>query len=432
MKKLFVWVIAVVVVNVSIVPGQAQAQTSQAFLQSRFDSYDKDSDGQITKAEWHRPLLLRRLDQDGDGALDIKEFRTAIELAVDGRSSKEQATEPWQPATFAAKIPAEAPITKESVLAAAQYSAAEKGISFLVMYDGKTIYADYPNGGSPNRALELASGTKSFTGVMAIAAIEDGLIDSLDEKVCDTITEWKNDPRKSQITVRNLLNLSSGIAANSLGSQRVPSYALAIESETKTKAGEKFEYGPVHFQCFGEFMRRKLKAHGSSGSPLDYLQRRIFDPLELRYQSWRKDEDGNPHLPSGASLTASAWAIYGEFIRLGGTWNGKQVIAKEALDQCFAGSPTNPSYGLTFWLNKPVTTAQRRSTRQVRFATDDLTSVKKIPADLVFAAGAGKQRLYISRDAKLVVVRQAEGIIDALSGKHSGYSDVEFLSRLMK
>jgi hypothetical protein len=48
------------------------------------------------------------------------------------------------------------------------------------------------------------------------------------------------------------------------------------------------------------------------------------------------------------------------------------------------------------------------------------------------AAGAGNQRLYVSREKKLVVVRQAEGIVNALVGDRSvKWSDAEFLYRLL-
>ena len=267
---------------------------------------------------------------------------------------------------------------------------------------------------------------------MAIAAIEDGIITSLDEKVCDTITSWKDDPRKSQITVRHLLSLTSGLSPSSTTGKQVPSYASAIENKAVAMPDESFAYGPVPFQCFGEFLTRKLKASGRDESPLDYLTRRIFEPIGLEQGAWRTDEDGNPNLPSGAQLTASNWAKFGELVRLGGTWEGQQIVPQDKLDQCFVGSGANPGYGLTFWLNEPVDEAQRHSIRQLRFATDDMTKTENIPSDLVLAAGAGKQRLFISRDAKLVVVRQASGIVDSLDGKRDSFSDRDFISRLLQ
>jgi len=197
---------------------------------------------------------------------------------------------------------------------AAEYSARYRGISLLVMVDGKTVFEDYPNGGSPTRAHELASGTKSFSGVMAIAAQQDGLL-SLDEPASKTLTEWQGDPLREKITLRQLLNLTSGIPGGNLG--RIPTYQEAVQSPAEAPPGTRFSYGPVPFQIFGEVMRRKL-----GGDPLAYLQRRIFQPIGLEYAFWRRGPDGNPHLPSGAFLTARNWARFGELVRQGGFGKG--------------------------------------------------------------------------------------------------------------
>ena len=46
----------------------------------------------------------------------------------------------------------------------------------------------------------------------------------------------------------------------------------------------------------------------------------------------------------------------------------------------------------------------------------------------LLAAGAGDQRMYVSRQYKVVIVRQATGILAALGGRRDGYSDREFLA----
>jgi hypothetical protein len=53
----------------------------------------------------------------------------------------------------------------------------------------------------------------------------DGLF-SLDEKASDTLTEWKEDKRKSQVTIRQLLSFCSGIDGGDYGT--VPSYMRAV------------------------------------------------------------------------------------------------------------------------------------------------------------------------------------------------------------
>jgi CubicO group peptidase (beta-lactamase class C family) len=260
-----------------------------------------------------------------------------------------------------AALPADT-IGLESMRKAAEYSAARKGISMLVMVDGEIVFEDYPNGGSPARASELASGTKSFSGAMAVAAAQDGLL-KLDERVSRTITEWQRDPRKSKITIRQLLSLTSGVES-SVRAGRVPTYAGAITEPAVAAPGARFAYGAEPFQIFGELMLRKLASRGED--PLDYLKRRIFEPIGLETGRWRRGADGNPHLPSGASLTARDWAKFGELVRRGGVWEGRRILDKTLLDQCFQGTPANAAYGLTWWLNRNVPPSLRRTIPQLQ------------------------------------------------------------------
>ncbi len=304
---------------------------------------------------------------------------------------------------------------------AAEYSEDTRGLSVLVIKGDKVIFEQYQNGHSADRPHLLASGTKSFVGVMAIAAAEDKLL-KLDERVADTITEWKTDPRKSRITISDLLHLISGIGGGNLG--RPPAYASAIAANAAFEPGTKFQYGPAPFQIFGEVMRRKLLSRKEG--PLDYLKRRILDPIGLKVSFWQMGVDGNPHLPSGAYLTAKEWAKFGIFIKNGGKWNGKQIVGKKLLERCFQGSKVNPAYGLTFWLNHPGSGPVGDDDDSAPLRTRDLIGrdgiYAKGPADLVMAAGAAQQRLYIIPSLDMVIVRQ---------GRISRYNDAEFLARLL-
>ena len=128
------------------------------------------------------------------------------------------------------------------------------------------------------------------------------------------MTEWKDDSRKSQVTIRQLLSLSSGIDGGVNGSPPMYRRAVAL-AEATGEPGKQFSYGPIPFQCFGELVRRKLAARNESVEA--YLKRRVFDPIGLKVGFWRKDREGNLSLPGGASLTAREWAKFGELVRLG-------------------------------------------------------------------------------------------------------------------
>lgn len=308
-----------------------------------------------------------------------------------------------------AKTPDEAARTKS----AAEYSAQNRGVAVLVMKGDKIVFEEYQNGATAERPHFLASGTKSFSGVMLAAAVDDGIVKGFDEKLVDTITEWKSDPKKSKITVRDLLSLTSGIDAGQIGA--VPTYSEAIGFAALSQPGQQFEYGPVPFQVFGEFMTRKLKLRKETVS--DYLKRRILDPLGIKVGFWR-NSGGNPMLPQGANLTAREWVKFGLFMKNGGKWNGKQLIPKKLLDELVVGTKANPAYGVTFWLNREgKTPAGRQNGMRIESVKGDDVS------DLYMAAGAGNQRLYVIPSKDLVIVR---------FGNFGEWDDREFLVRLLR
>lgn len=296
--------------------------------------------------------------------------------------------------------------------AAKKVNAAGGGVSLVILHQGKVIAEDYPNGGSASRPRELASGTKSFSGVMALAAEEDGLL-KLDEKVADTLTEWQADRRK-EITIRQLLQLVGGLPSppTPLRGGTVPTYSEAANTLSNADTGQRFQYGATPFMAFGELMKRKLAKRNETVE--GYMKRRILDPLKVNVAFWRKDADGNPHLPSGMALTARDWAQFGEMVRL----DGKGVLKPGRTAELFKGSTANPSYGLTWWM--PPKNGQRGSGRIAFSYPDDL------PADLVQAAGAGGQLLMIIPSRELVIVRQAP-----VRGNEDRFQQVAFLRALL-
>jgi CubicO group peptidase (beta-lactamase class C family) len=290
------------------------------------------------------------------------------------------------------------------------YSAERRGAEVLVLKDGKPICEGYAGEGAPDHAMETASGTKSFSGAMLAAAVQDRLI-ALDEPVADSIGEWKADPRKAKVTVRQLLSLSSGMPSV-VG--KPPTYAEAVRMPLTDEPGTKFLYGPAPYMLFGEMMRRKLIAAGQPGDPYLYLKRRILDPIGLRPNPWRRLPNGDALLPQGAVLTVREWAKYGEFIRAGGKVGGKAILDVGTLQAEFRPSPANPAYGITWWLPGP--TGLRA----------DGADYSTVPKDMVMARGAGDQRLIVIPSKGLTFARLAS--FSGL-GPQGGpaWSDVEFV-----
>ncbi len=349
-----------------------------------------------------------------EGAKGAKKRLATEGLSSNVRTAMHRRT--FLAANVAACVAAPAFAQSLTFAAASAYSAARNGVSLLVMRRGEIIYEDHPNGGAPERGWELASGTKSFSGVMAAAAIRDRLISSWDEPAADTLSEWRNDPRRA-ITIRHLLSLTSGISGGPLA--RPPTYAEAIAQLPTAPPGERFAYGPTPFQTFGEIMRRKL-----DGDPFAYLQRRVLDHLDIAPTHWRRGADGNPHLPSGAGLKARDWARFGWFVMR----EGEGRLDARALAQCFEPSRANPGYGLSWWLLRDGLIPPGRGAG----VEVDARLAERF-GQISMAAGAGNQRLYLIPGLQLVVARQATGILQALMGRARGprWSDAEFLRALL-
>lgn len=325
---------------------------------------------------------------------------------------------------LAAASPAGAPRSGDAGCAAATaYSDARRGFAVLVMRDGKPVC---DTRSTPAEAPhELWSGTKSFVGIMAAAAVRDGLL-TLDEPVAATITEWADDPVRRKMTIRHLLSMTNG-QGGTIG--KPPTYAEAVVQKLSAAPGEKFQYGPAPMQVFGEVMRRKLVRAGLDADPYAYLKRRILDPLGIHIAAWRRAADGNALLPQGAAMTAAEWAKFGRFILDGGRHQGRMLVDPAAFAEQFKGSAAHPGYGLTWWLPHASATPD-----PVTAGSDIGRRAAELPKDLVVAAGAGDQRLYVIPSRHMVIVRQAR--LDLASfGPNADpatrWSDADFLKLLL-
>jgi CubicO group peptidase (beta-lactamase class C family) len=304
---------------------------------------------------------------------------------------------------------------------AANYSENKRGFSMLVMQNGRTVFEHYANGGSADSRCKVFSGTKSFWGIAALCAVRDGLI-KLDERAAETITEWKNDPRKSQITIRQLLNQTDGLEpAPHLHSESIRDRnAAAVQLPLVAAPGSVFAYGPSHLQIFAEVLRRKLNGR----STVSYLQENVLSPLGLRSLDFKKDGRGNPLLATGFELTAREWARFGELVLGHGNYNGKQIVSSNLLGQALSGSNPNPSYGLTFWLNRQAPGAREIDIEKEldlkwqRARWTGICVCKAAPPDMVVALGSNYERLFIIPSLNALVVRQ---------GWSAKFSDAYFL-----
>lgn len=320
---------------------------------------------------------------------------------------------------------AAAEIRPENCVRAASYVEKTAGISMLVMQNGRVIFERYPNGGTRDGRWPIFSGTKNFWGLATLCAVRDRLI-QLDDRVADTITEWKTDPRKSQIIIRQLLNQTDGIeAASFLHRESIRDRnAVAVRLPSLAAPGARFIYGPSHFQILAELLRRRL----SGRSLLSYFEQNVAGPLGLGRLDFKKDASSVPLLASGFELSAREWARLGELILGRGSYHGRRIIPESLLREAFVGSNANPSYGLTFWLNRQAPRAHEIDIEKEldrpwdRARWIGICFCRSAPPDMVVGLGSGYQRLFVIPSMNAIIVRQ---------GQNSKFSDVHFLQLVL-
>ncbi len=308
--------------------------------------------------------------------------------------------------------------------AAAAYSAAHAGSAFVAIQHGKVIYEDYGPGGGRDTPHRIYSGTKGFWGLAAIAAIEDGLIDP-DERVSATLPEWREDSRKSRITIRQLLQFTGGLERcimlheDGLSNRNT----MAMGRPLQADPGHDFIYGPSQLQVFDEVLKRKLARHHDT--PIHFLEHRVLRPMGLGSQRYLPDHSGNPLLAAGFMMSARDWARIGQVL----LHDGRPVIKPESMSYVRKGSSANAAYSFGFWNNS---NARHRGAPEPdvekmlegdwwKYSWHHVCFCREAPPDLLLAVGSHFQRLIVSPQHDLVVVRL---------GSHSTFQDGAFLRRL--
>jgi CubicO group peptidase (beta-lactamase class C family) len=270
----------------------------------------------------------------------------------------------------------------------------------------------------PQTTYDVWSSTKSATGI-AYGLLFDASrhhqlpnnaqID-LDSKAYDFIPEGYplTDPGKAQITIRQLLTMSSGIPGEShglVGLQVTPGggefeIALGRQRDRLEASAAKLYTDPGKGWDYSDaaFAHLSLIFNHVTGQEIgDFMKARVFRPIGIENSSWDLEGGGGnigPHTNahSGLHLTARDFARLGYLLLHDGSWQGKQIVPKWWIELATKSSQSlNPSYGYTFWVNT------------------DGKLWPGVPKDAFAFMGYATNRCYVVPSLDLVVVRLGYG-----------------------
>jgi D-alanyl-D-alanine carboxypeptidase len=172
--------------------------------------------------------------------------------------------------------------------------------------------ASKPN--TPGTTFALGSVSKMFTAVLVAQLVEQNRV-RLDATIGSLLSDFPDGPAKSQVTVHQLLTMSSGIPDvfrlppfwTALGSARTLSdfWPVFGAAPLEFAPGSKWAYSNSNFLVLGAIIE-----HGFGEAFTTAAERRIFQPAGLTHTGYRASPSSLPargytHLRPGAPLDSA-------------------------------------------------------------------------------------------------------------------------------
>ena len=313
-------------------------------------SLDKETRGLLATVPTNRDLLFWTEPQR-DAA-----FRALDRLPILANSHAVPASGTPSP------LPKGAPLKLTSDLDA--YLAGQRSAALLVVHDGKLRLERYGLGFDGSGRWTSFSVAKSFTSTLVGAALKDGFIKSLDDKVSLYIPELKGSAY-DEVSVRQLLTMTSGVKWNEdyadpnsdvakfnnhkaeAGVEVLVSYMRKLPREVP--AGTRWLYSTGETNLVGTLVQRATQKPLAS-----YLAEKVWGPAGMEQQAtWLLSKTGQEI--GGCCVQASPrdYARMGQFILNGATVNGQSIVpddwwAQATTKQADIGTPGR-GYGYQWW-----------------------------------------------------------------------------------
>jgi hypothetical protein len=276
----------------------------------------------------------------------------------------------------------------------------------IVRYKDQIIAEQYADDFNENTKFNGWSMTKSIMNTLIGILIQQGKVE-LEES--ELFEHWQNS-NKSHITLKNLLQMNSGLAfdenyVSPLGDavqMLFNSYSTAEYALDKPLAywpGKVWYYSSGTSNIISEIIKFIT---GESDGYISLVYDDLFAELGMNSALIEQDSSGTYIGSSFMHATARDWSKIGQLYLQEGNWNGKQIFPDNWVD--LSTKPVDGSkgeYGLHIWLKLPSS-----------YAKED-ANFENIPEDAYYFVGYQGQIITIIPSKDLVVVR-----LGLTRGKH--------------
>lgn len=245
-----------------------------------------------------------------------------------------------------------------------EYMKSQHAAGLIIIENNKIRLEKYAMGFDAASRWTSFSVAKSFTSSLAAAALHDGKIRSLEDRITVYLPEMKGSAY-DDVTVRQLLTMTSGVKWNEDYSDPKSDVALFSQHQAdpgvdvtvsymrklprEAPAGSKWVYKTGETNLIGVVISRAV---GKTLS--EYLSEKIWKPYGMERDAiWMVGTTGAEVSGCCISATLRDYARLGEFILGGGRIGSKEVFPKDWLSQATTkqadiGAPGR-GYGYQWW-----------------------------------------------------------------------------------
>ncbi len=246
------------------------------------------------------------------------------------------------------------------------FMASEKTAGILVLQDGKVRLESYGLGYGPNGRWTSFSVAKSVTSTLVGAAVKDGDIKSLDDKVTRYIPGLRGSAY-DQVSVRQLLTMTSGVKWNEDYTDPNSDVALLFSTPADPDLDSTVSYmrklpreaapGTKWVYKTGETNLIGVLVTSATGKSLSaYLSEKIWKPYGMEQDAiWMIDERGQEAGGCCLSMTLRDYGRVGEFLRTGGIGSAGAVLPRDWIAEATRQqAPTDDRFGYGYqWWTEP-------------------------------------------------------------------------------
>ena len=247
--------------------------------------------------------------------------------------------------------------------------------SILVATDDRIVFEQY-YGTDQDAYWDVFSVTKSVVSTLVGIALEDGLIDSLDDTAAQLLPKSAEDmsPAVARTTLRELLTMTAGFPSGDEATgpafTQSEHWVSAILRNPESPPG-----GPFLYSNGTSHLLAAIVEEATGTSALDYARSRLFEPLGIHTRpvtrgvvnsaealaahekaagfAWPVDPQGVSTGWWGIKLQPRDMVKLGQLFLADGRWEGQQIVPADWVDEATTQQVTadglGDGYGYQWW-----------------------------------------------------------------------------------